>query len=103
MAQQHPQQQCQHPEAFVSGVEDDYGQPSSIHVLGHDCDYVDARNSLIEFAEAKANRLVGWTTPKGTEQERAVWNDRWNRAFFAEMDRMWAARCAGVVAQRQAA
>jgi hypothetical protein len=56
-----------------------------------DPDYIAARNALIPSAELKANRIVGWTAPKG-EEARQAYCAKWNQTFFAEMDRLWSAR-----------
>jgi hypothetical protein len=54
---------CTHPEAHVTGLVDEFGNLFSAHVVGHDCEYIEARNSLIPFAEAKANKAVGRAAP----------------------------------------
>lgn len=99
---EHPN--CMHFEAHVSGLVDDEGNLYTRQVEGHSCEYVEARNALIPFAEAKANKTAGLCAPKGgPEDERASWYAAWNQAFLAAMDRMWAARCASLEQQRVAA
>jgi hypothetical protein len=88
------QKQCHHAERFTPG---------------HDCQYIDARNSLLGFAEGVANRTAGWSGPKvgakfhQADEARHAWCAAWNVAFFAEMNRLWAARCAGVAKMARAA
>lgn len=54
---------------------------------GHDCAYVEWRNSLIPHAERFADTAVGRVTDEDAPEAR----DRWNRAFLAQMDRLVAA------------
>jgi hypothetical protein len=42
-----------------------------------DPDYIAARNALIPSAELKANRIAGWTAPKG-EEARHSYCAKWN-------------------------
>lgn len=61
---------------------------------GHDCAYVDARNSLIPTAEHNARRAVGVPLTRA-EQYQGRYKLVFARAFLAEMDRLWAASQAG--------
>ena len=62
--------------------------------VGHDCEYVDARNSLLPAAEAHANATIG------TGFLDAASRSRWTRAFLAKMDELVVA--AGIVKRRTA-
>src|SRR3954470_11334750 len=85
---EHPEKQCKHPEAHVNGLVDEEGNVYSAHVLGHNCEYVEARNVLIPFAEVKANKavgrkgpVVGHHVPRADEIHAAYVRD-WNQVFF---------------------
>ena len=51
----------------------------------HDCDYVTARDALIERAEQVADQAVPeYTTGRPTRTT----TDKWSRAYFKEMERL---------------
>lgn len=54
---------------------------------GHDCAYVNWRESLIPLAEATANSVVGKRQPEAYA-EAAKWRRRWDAAFCRAMDRL---------------
>lgn len=65
---------CNHSEQYLV---DAVGHRSGIEVNAHDCDYVDARNTLISVAERMA-----------TETGAARISHEWSRQFVAAMDRL---------------
>ena len=47
-----------------------------------DLEHIDQRDAYIDAAEAVANHAVPYVT------DDVHWAERWNRAYFAEMDRL---------------
>lgn len=54
---------------------------------GHDCSYVNWRNSLIEAAEGVADYEAGPEAPKDREAA-AAWSEHWDAAFHGAMARL---------------
>lgn len=51
----------------------------------HDCEYVDARNKLIESAETRTHREVGIRWELDTTED----HDAWDAAFLRNMDTLY--------------
>ena len=55
---------------------------------GHDCDYVDWRDSLIPIAERSADAEVGRRARTLDRPSVIAWGRRWDAAFHRHMDAM---------------